>query len=124
MLQNPRKTTVEINLHGLTTADAKRKLEQFLSRLPASVTEVIVIHGYHGGQALGNMVPPASKTPTHPRKDPLPEPRGNPAAALSPGASPFQISRRSIFLRQRLIGRLQAAERIAHDLPQALPAPF
>ena len=40
MLQNPRKTTVEINLHGLTTADAKRKLEQFLSRLPASVTEV------------------------------------------------------------------------------------
>ena len=50
MLQNPRKTTVEINLHGLTTADAKRKLEQFLSRLPASVTEVIVIHGSPGGK--------------------------------------------------------------------------
>ena len=72
MLQNPRKTTVEINLHGLTTADAKRKLEQFLSRLPASVTEVIVIHGYHGGakkgympggQALGNMVRQRLKHP-------------------------------------------------------------
>ena len=78
MLQNPRKTTVEINLHGLTTADAKRKLEQFLSRLPASVTEVIVIHGYHGGQALGNLGQygaPAPKASTHPRKDPLPEPR-------------------------------------------------
>lgn len=63
MLQNPRKTIVEINLHGLTAADAKRRLEQYLTRLPASVTEVIVIHGYHGGQALGNMVRQRLKHP-------------------------------------------------------------
>lgn len=34
-----------------------------MSRLPASVTEVIVIHGYHGGQALGNMVRQRLKHP-------------------------------------------------------------
>ncbi len=92
MLQNPRKTTVEINLHGLTTADAKRKLEQFLSRLPASVTEVIVIHGYHGGQALGNMVRQRLKHPRIRAKILCLNPGETPAAAFSPGAPPFQIA--------------------------------
>ena len=87
MLQNPRKTTVEINLHGLTTADAKRKLEQFLSRLPASVTEVIVIHGYHGGQALGNMVRQRLKHPRIRAKIPCLNP-GETRLLLSPPARP------------------------------------
>ena len=47
---------VEIDLHGLTEEDAKARLEHFLSAAPAGVTEVRVIHGYRGGQALRDMV--------------------------------------------------------------------
>lgn len=46
----------EINLHGMTAGDAKRRLEQFLTKLPSGVSEVVVIHGYHGGMALQEMV--------------------------------------------------------------------
>lgn len=47
---------VEIDLHGLTAADAKFRLEHFLSHLPPDVTEVRVIHGSNHGQALRDMV--------------------------------------------------------------------
>ena len=47
---------VEIDLHGLTTADAKFRLEHFLSHLSPDVTEVRVIHGSNHGQALRDMV--------------------------------------------------------------------
>lgn len=46
----------EINLHGLNVAEAKLRLERLLVNLPPNVTELIVIHGYHGGNALQNMV--------------------------------------------------------------------
>lgn len=48
--------TVEIDLHGLTAADAKYRLEHLLSHAPDSVTEVRVIHGCNRGQALRDMV--------------------------------------------------------------------
>lgn len=48
--------TVEVDIHGLTESDAKRQLEQFLSRADASLQEVVVIHGYHNGQILRDMV--------------------------------------------------------------------
>ena len=41
---------MEVNLHGLTVPDAKRQLEQLLSRIDAGVTELVVIHGYNNGQ--------------------------------------------------------------------------
>ncbi len=47
---------MEIDLHGLTERDAKARLEHFLSAVPPDVTEVRVIHGYNGGQALRDMV--------------------------------------------------------------------
>lgn len=56
MQQTRCGTVVEADIHGLTADDAKRQLEQLLTRLPADVTEVAVIHGYHGGQTLCNMV--------------------------------------------------------------------
>lgn len=52
-----RKDSVaEIDLHGLSERDAKARLEHFLSSVPPGVTEVRVIHGYNGGQALRDMV--------------------------------------------------------------------
>lgn len=44
-----------IDIHGLTTAEAKKRLEQIISSAPPNC-EITVIHGYHGGQALQNMV--------------------------------------------------------------------
>lgn len=48
--------TVEVDLHGLTVEDAKRRLEHLLSNLGPEVAEVRVIHGYNTGQALRDMV--------------------------------------------------------------------
>ena len=36
--------------------DAKREIERYLSTVDQKVQEVIVIHGYHKGQVLKNMV--------------------------------------------------------------------
>ena len=47
---------MEVDLHGLTEQDAKTRLEHLLSAAPTGVTEVRVIHGYNGGQALRDMV--------------------------------------------------------------------
>ena len=49
-------TIMEVDIHGLTADHARRQLEQFLSRVSPSITEVVVIHGYNGGQVLMNMV--------------------------------------------------------------------
>lgn len=51
-----KETVLRADLHGLTEADARRKLEQLLSSAPDSVAEVRVIHGYNGGQVLRDMV--------------------------------------------------------------------
>ncbi len=51
-----RGSVAEVNLHGLTEAEAKRQLEQFLSRADAGLKEVVVIHGYNNGQVLRDMV--------------------------------------------------------------------
>lgn len=50
------KDVLEIDLHGLTVADAEYRLEHLLSSLPAGVKEVRVIHGCNRGQALRDMV--------------------------------------------------------------------
>ena len=44
-----------IDIHGMTTADAKKRLEQIISSAKPK-SEITVIHGYHAGQALQNMV--------------------------------------------------------------------
>lgn len=45
-----------IDLHGFTTLEAKRYLDQVLKDLPQSIREVTILHGYISGQALANMV--------------------------------------------------------------------
>lgn len=49
-------STLEVDLHGLTAEDAKRRLEHLLSNAAPEVREVRVIHGYNSGQALRDMV--------------------------------------------------------------------
>ena len=44
-----------IDIHGMTTIDAKKRLEQAVTSATPN-SELTVIHGYHGGQALQNMV--------------------------------------------------------------------
>ncbi|HEX3038759.1 MAG TPA: Smr/MutS family protein [Caproiciproducens sp.] len=56
MLETKSGSCAEVNIHGMTAREAKRCLEQYLSRAPRDVTEVRVIHGYNGGQVLRDMV--------------------------------------------------------------------
>ncbi len=46
----------EIDLHGYTAAQAKAVLDSTMKTLSKDVRELTVIHGYHGGTALMNMV--------------------------------------------------------------------
>lgn len=46
----------ELDVHGMRVAEAKNVLDHYLDRLPESVNEVTIIHGYHGGTALQHFV--------------------------------------------------------------------
>lgn len=48
--------SVTIDLHGQTVESARKLLTARLKTLPKGVREVVVVHGYHGGVALQNMV--------------------------------------------------------------------
>lgn len=56
--------TLTADIHGMQAAEAKKALERLLSSTDKNVTEITVIHGYSGGQALMNMV---RKKLSHPR---------------------------------------------------------
>ena len=56
--------TMTVDVHGMTTAQAKQALERLLSSLPKEYSEVLVLHGYHMGTALQQMV---RKQLKHPR---------------------------------------------------------
>ena len=49
-------TVIELDIHGMYADDAKREIERYLSTVSPKVQEVIVIHGYHKGQVLKNIV--------------------------------------------------------------------
>lgn len=44
-----------VDIHGMTTLEAKKRLEQAISSAPPDC-EITVIHGFHGEQTLQNMV--------------------------------------------------------------------
>lgn len=46
----------EIDIHNMTSDQAKRHLELYLGRADGSVKEVTVIHGYSNGTVLRDMV--------------------------------------------------------------------
>lgn len=48
--------SIEIDLHGHTVESARNFITYTLKNIPKDVREVSVIHGYHGGTALRNMV--------------------------------------------------------------------
>lgn len=45
----------KVDIHGMTASEAKKMLERMISSSPAN-SEIAVVHGFHGGQALQNMV--------------------------------------------------------------------
>lgn len=47
---------VEVDIHNMQRADAKKYLERFLSNANGNVKEVTVIHGYSSGTVLQQMV--------------------------------------------------------------------
>jgi len=51
----------EIDIHGMTELDAQKTLEKFIAGCSKEVTEIVVIHGYHSGDALKNMVRNSNK---------------------------------------------------------------
>lgn len=55
-MANRHGNVVEVDIHGMTSEQARRELEKFLTRLSGGVTEVAVIHGYNGGKVLRDMV--------------------------------------------------------------------
>ncbi len=52
---------VEIDIHGLTEQMAIKELERFIVSCDKSVSEIVVIHGYHSGNALKDMVRNSTK---------------------------------------------------------------
>ncbi|MGI5960061.1 MAG: Smr/MutS family protein [Massiliimalia sp.] len=47
---------LEIDIHGLTVSEAKKKLERTISTLPDRYSQITVIHGYQAGTSLQTMV--------------------------------------------------------------------
>ena len=47
---------VQVDIHEMFPADAKKKLEKLLAAVGDEVEVVEVIHGYHRGSALRDMV--------------------------------------------------------------------
>ena len=41
-----------VDLHGLTTQQAKKRLQQLLNTLPDDAGQLTVIHGFHAGNTL------------------------------------------------------------------------
>jgi DNA-nicking Smr family endonuclease len=56
MLERQSGNILEVDIHGMRASEAKRQLELLLARAGANIREIVVIHGYHGGQVLRDMV--------------------------------------------------------------------
>lgn len=63
MIERRYGLTIEADIHGMRCEEAKRQLELLLKRAPSDITEIVVIHGCHGGTALQNMVRNSLKSP-------------------------------------------------------------
>lgn len=47
---------IELDVHGMTQYQAQLAIDAKLKRVPASVYRLRIIHGYHGGTALRDMI--------------------------------------------------------------------
>ena len=50
------KQIITIDIHNHTVFDAKQKLQLAVKIAPSDIKEIVVIHGYHNGTALRDMV--------------------------------------------------------------------
>lgn len=50
------ESIIEINVHNMTRYQAQIAIDAKLRRAPASCYRIRVIHGYHGGTALRDMI--------------------------------------------------------------------
>ncbi|AIO18655.1 Smr domain protein [Candidatus Izimaplasma bacterium HR1] len=48
--------TKTIDIHGYTVEEARRYIERTIVKLDKNVTELVVIHGYHGGDKLKELL--------------------------------------------------------------------
>lgn len=46
----------EIDVHGMTELEAKSRIEKYIVSLPKDAQELRIIHGYHGGTSLKELV--------------------------------------------------------------------
>jgi hypothetical protein len=46
----------EIDVHGMTKNEAQKAIETFIKNCPKDTNTVTVIHGYHGGTELKQMI--------------------------------------------------------------------
>ena len=53
---SPFDGEVSVDLHGLYRADAEKKLRDFLDGLPRDAHRVRVVHGFHSGTVLRDLV--------------------------------------------------------------------
>jgi len=54
--QFKKEEIVEVDLHNMSILEARRYLDFFIAMLPEQIKEIIVIHGYHGGTNLLEMI--------------------------------------------------------------------
>lgn len=47
---------IEINLHGMNCYQAKVRIDSYLKKANSSIYYIRLIHGYHGGNDLKNMI--------------------------------------------------------------------
>ncbi len=53
---NQMSGIIEIDLHGYTYEDGFHKIEKVVKEANASIYRIRVIHGFHGGNRLKNML--------------------------------------------------------------------
>ena len=51
----------EIDIHGMTEQEAIKYIERYIVTLPDTVKKFKIVHGYHNGDKLKNMVRHPSK---------------------------------------------------------------
>ena len=47
---------ITIDIHGFTVAEAKKEIERAIAKAPNEVNEVVVVHGYHNGTRLKDLL--------------------------------------------------------------------
>lgn len=55
---------LEVDIHDMTVIEARKELISLISKCDKNTKEIDIVHGFHGGQALLNLV---RKELKHPR---------------------------------------------------------